>query len=270
MSYEYERVATPASGRRLHLNENTAGCSPAVIAALQSLTRQDAAFYPDYDAAIEATAAHLGVTADRVLLTNGMDEGILAVSVAALRGFAAAAPAEAIVVQPAFDMYAACTDAAGGRLVFVAPEPDFSFRAERVLAAMNERTRIVWLTTPNNPTGRMIPRDEIVSIAKAAPSATIFVDEAYADFCGTTLIGDPILDELPNIVVGRTFAKAHGLAALRAGALIASPATLAPLRRVVPPYSINVATAVALPAAFGDRRYFEWYLAEVRQSKELL
>jgi histidinol-phosphate aminotransferase len=270
VSYEYERVVTPASGRRLHLNENTAGCSPAVIAALQSLTRQDAAFYPGYDAAIDATAAHLGVSADRVLLTNGLDEGILAVSIAALRGFATEAPAEAIVVLPAFDMYAACTDAAGGRVVQVAPEPDLSFPAARVLAAITGRTRLVWLTTPNNPTGQIIRRDVIVSIAEAAPRALVFVDEAYADFSGITLIGDTILDHLPNLVVGRTFAKAHGLAALRAGALVASPATLAPLRRVVLPYSINVCTAVALPAAFADRSYVEWYLSEVQESKFLL
>lgn len=270
MTYEYERVLTPTSGRRLHLNENTAGCSPAVIAALGRLTRQDAAFYPDYDNAIGAAAAFLGVTPDRVLLTNGLDEGILAVSIAALRGFAADSPAEAIVVLPAFDMYAACSDAAGGRVVLVSPEPDLSFPVDRVLAAITDRTRLVWLTTPNNPTGQIIPREITIAIAEAAPQALIFVDEAYADFSGLTLIGDPILDRLRNLVVGRTFAKAHGLAALRAGALVAPPSTLAPLRRIVLPYSINVCAAVALPAALGDTAYFDWYLGEVKKSKALL
>src|SRR5687768_14866768 len=117
MSYEYERVATPASGLRLHLNENTAGCSPRVIDVLRGLTREQAAFYPDYDGAIAAVASRLNVAADQVLLTNGLDEGILAVSVAALRGSAADDPFEAVVVVPAFDMYAACADAAGGRVV---------------------------------------------------------------------------------------------------------------------------------------------------------
>lgn len=270
MTYEYERVLTPAAGRRLHLNENTAGCSPAVIAAIGALTRRDAAFYPDYDAAIGATAAHFGVTPDRVLLTNGLDEGILAASVVALRGYASESPAEALVVLPAFDMYAACSDAAGGRVVEVAPEPDLSFPGDRALAAITDRTRLVWLTTPNNPTGRVIPRPIIVAIAAAAPRALVFVDEAYADFAGDTLIGDSVLDRLPNLVVGRTFAKAHGLAALRAGALVASPSTLAPLRRVVLPYSLNVCVAAALPAALGDTAHFEWYLDQVRESKALL
>jgi histidinol-phosphate aminotransferase len=270
VTYEYERVATPASGRRLHLNENTAGCSPAVIDALRALTRQDAAFYPDYGAALDATAAFLGVSPDRVLLTNGLDEGILAASVAAMRGFSSDSPAEAIVVLPAFDMYAACTDAAGGRVVEIAPAPDLSFSVTRVLSAVTDRTRLVWLTTPNNPTGRLIPRAAILEIAAAAPRALVFVDEAYADFSGVTLVADPVLDRLPNLVVGRTFAKAHGLAALRAGALVAGPATLATLRRVVPPYSINACAAAALPAALGDREYFAWYLDQVRRSKTLL
>jgi histidinol-phosphate aminotransferase len=270
VTYEYERVLTPATGRRLHLNENTAGCSPAVVAALRSLTRQDAAFYPDYDDAIRATAGHLGVSPDRLLLTNGLDEGILAVSVAALRGFAAASPAEALVVLPAFDMYAACSDAAGGRVVEVMPAPDLSFPADRVLSAITDRTRLVWLTTPNNPTGQVIPREVIVAIAEAAPKALIFVDEAYADFSGVTLVRDAILDRRPNLVVGRTFAKAHGLAGLRAGALVANPETLAPLRRIALPYNLSVAAAVALPAALGDTAYYEWYLSEAAESKQLL
>lgn len=270
MSYDYERVVTPASGLRLHLNENTAGCSPAVHAALQRLTRLDAAFYPDYTAAIAACAARLGVPVDRVLLTNGLDDGILALSVAAMRGSPADAPFEAIVIVPAFDMYASCADVAGGRVIEVPLGEGFSFPLDAVLEAVGPRTRIIWLTNPHNPTGQVMSRAEIERIAEAAPQATVVVDEAYADFSGETLLADDTLDRLRNIVVGRTFAKAYGLAALRAGALVAHPATLAPLRRIVLPYAVNAAAAAALPAAFGDTAYFEWYLDQVRESKELL
>ena len=270
MSYEYERVVSPAAGLRLHLNENTAGCSPAVLGVLQALTRQDAAFYPDYDVAIAACAGRLGVAPDRVLLTNGLDEGILALSVAALRGSSLDAPFEVIVVVPAFDMYAACADAVGGRVVEVPLGGDLTFRAAPVLDAIGPRTRLIWLTNPNNPTGQLVPREAILRIADAAPRAIVAVDEAYADFSGESLLEEPTLDRCRNIVVGRTFAKVYGLAALRAGALVAHPTTLAPMRRVVLPYSINVATAVALPAALADREYYDWYLGEVRESKSLL
>jgi histidinol-phosphate aminotransferase len=270
MTYEYERALAPADALRLHLNENTAGCSPTVIAALRRLTRLDVSTYPDYDATIAACAARLEVDPGRLLLTNGLDDGILATAVRALKGSPIAEPFEAVVVVPAFDMYAACADAAGGRIVEVPLGPEFSFPVDDLSRAINPLTRVIFLTNPNNPTGGTIPRAEIIAIARAAPQALLFVDECYADFSGETLIGDPDVAALANVVIGRTFAKAYGLAGLRAGALIAAPETIAPLRRTVPPYTLNVAATVALPAAFADVEYFEWYLAQVRESRALL
>lgn len=267
MSYEYERVATPAGGLRLHLNENTAGCSPAVVEAVRALTPVQLAEYPDYDAAIEATARRLRVGRDSVVMTNGLDEGILVAAMVALRD---TANGEAIVVVPAFDMYAACTDAVGGRVVAIPLQPDFSFPLDRVLAAINERTRIIWLTNPNNPTGQSIPREAIARIAETAAGALVFVDEAYVDFGGESLIGDAMMQQFPRVVVGRTFAKAYGLAGIRAGAVVGQPETVASLRRVTPPYSLNVCAAVALPAAFGDTAFYDWYLSQVQESKRLL
>jgi len=270
MTHEYARVETPAAGLRLHLNENTSGCSTAVIEALRRITREEAAFYPDYSAAIAACARHLHVGETQLLLTNGLDEGILAASIAALRGGGETNPFEAIVVVPAFDMYAACADAAGGRVIEVRQSDDFGFPLRAVLDAISPRTRIVFLTNPNNPTGLIVPREAILAIADAAPGATIFLDEAYADFSGTTLIGDTALSARPNIVIGRTFAKAYGLAGLRIGALVAAPERLSPLRRVVPPYSLNAVAAQALPAALADTSHYASYLAQARESKALL
>jgi histidinol-phosphate aminotransferase len=270
VSYEYERVATPASGLRLHLNENTAGCSPAVLAALRALTRQDVAAYPDYGDAIAACAARLRVPADSLLLTNGLDEGIFLAALDALRGSSAATPFEAVVVVPAFDMYAACTDAVGGRVVEVPLGGGFQFPLEAVLGAIGERTRLVWVTNPNNPTGQIVPREAILRIAAVAGGALVFVDEAYVDFCGETLLNDDALDRMPNVLIGRTFAKAYGLAGLRAGALVGRPERLAPMRRAIPPYSLNVCAAAALPAALGDVPYFDWYVDQVSQSKAML
>ena len=269
MSYEYERVA-PAAGLRLHLNENTAGCSPAVVAAIRALSAEDLALYPDYDRAIASCAARLGVDPETVLLTNGLDEGILAAAMAAFRERTAAGALEGIVVVPAFDMYAACTDATGGTVVEVPLGASFEFPLDAVLSSVNPRTRLVWLTNPNNPTGRSIPRDAIMRIARAASHAVVFVDEAYVDFGGRTLVNDPVLHDLPHVVVGRTFAKAYGLAGIRAGAVVGERATIARLRRVVPPYSINACAAAALPAAFADTTHYDWYVRQVSESKALL
>jgi len=103
-----------------------------------------------------------------------------------------------------------------------------------------------------------------------APHVHVLVDEAYADFAGLTLVGAPELASLPNLVVGRTFAKAYGLAGIRAGALVGSSAALAPLRRIVPPFSVNACAVAALAAALEDIEYHRWYLEQVRKSKALL
>jgi histidinol-phosphate aminotransferase len=270
MSRQYERPEARNGGLRLHLNENTAGCSPRVQRVLRDLTREHAAYYPDYDAAIAATATHFGLSPDHVVLTNGLDDGIMVASLVALRGATIADPYEAIVVQPAFDMYAACADAMSARIIEVPPQTDLFFPLQRVLEAIGPRTRIIFLTNPNNPTGLSIPKSSIAAIAQAAPAATVFLDEAYADFAGQSMIREAASGAIPNLLVGRTFAKAFGLAGLRAGALVGSVATLAPVRRAILPYTLNAYAAAALPAALDDREYYEWYVGEVRESKRLL
>jgi histidinol-phosphate aminotransferase len=251
---------------RLHLNENTAGCSPAVLAALRAFGRTDAAFYPDYGPVTAAVARWFGVPARWVLPTNGLDEGLLVTAHAAARG---SPGANVIIVEPAFEMYAAFADAAGLREAHIAPAADFTFPAERIVAAVSARTRLVNLTDPNNPTGLSIPAGAVERIACAAPQAIVLVDEAYADFSGRTSIGT-LLDRYRNVVVGRSFAKAHGLAGLRAGALVAHPDTLAAIQPQVPPYSLNACAARALEAALEDRAYLDWYVAESARSRELI
>ena len=254
---------------RLHLNENTAGCSPAVMDTLRELGRCEVAFYPDYDTAYEAVARHFGVPVDHLLLTNGLDEGILAAAVAACRDHSTGLP-EAVGVVPAFDEYAICTTAAGGRMVTIPLGDDLDLAPGDLVAGLTARTRIVFLSNPHNPSGRGIPLDTLRDLARAVTPAILFVDEAYADFSGETLIHPDTFERLPNVVVGRTFSKAFGLAGLRVGTLVGHPLTLAPIRRVVPPYSVNAWAAAALPVAIADRDYRDWYLGQAAASRALL
>ena len=293
---------------RLHFNENTAGCSPAVIDALRTLTAEDIATYPDYDAITAKVAAWLGVDAGSVLLTNGLDEGLYAVSQAGVQGrhevgpyapvsadipagrhedgpYASEAPGgpdemdrrgrprvgpcQFIQTDPTFEMFEAFTRIVGADLVRIAPDMDFAFPLARVLGTITPATRVIYLVDPNNPTGLPLPDGAAETIAAAAPDAIVFVDEAYADFSGRTLIG-PALARHANLVVGRTFAKGHGLAGLRIGALVARPDTIERLRRVTPPFSVNIAAVRALEAALADDAYLSWYVAQAAASRTMI
>lgn len=254
---------------RLHLNENTAGCSPAVLEVLRALGRSAAGCYPDYDDALAAVAGYFDVPADHVLLTNGLDEGILAAAAAGCRDHSAGTP-DVVGVTPAFDEYEISTAAVGGRMVTVALGEDFVLSPDGVRAALTPRTRLVFLANPHNPSGTTVPLEALRSLVRDAAPALVFIDEAYADFSGETLIARATFDALPNLLVGRTFSKAYGLAGLRVGVVVGAPATLAPLRRVIPPYSVNAWAAAALPAAIADRPYRDWYLAQAAASRALL
>jgi len=268
MPFQYQREPDLGDGLRLHLNEHTGGCSPAVIAALRALGPLDVARYPDYREVTAACASYLGVAEDWLLLTNGLDEGLLAAAIAYLQRARGVEP-EGVIIEPAFGMYADCVEATGGRIVTVLPRPSFVFPLQETLAALTPATRLVFVTSPGNPTGVLIDRADIQALARALPpEALLFVDEAYAEF--TTEHFLPHLEAYPNVVVGRTFAKAQGLAGLRIGAVCGVPDTIARLRRALPPYSINVAAAVALVAALGDRGHLAWYRAEVERSREIV
>ena len=154
----YSAPSVPAAGLRLHFNENTGGCSPAVLAALRSIAPTDTAFYPDYAPVTSAAERYFGVPAGWVQLTNGLDEGLHVAAQAAARGRANAA---AIIVEPAFEMYAACADAAGLREIHIAPDADFAFPLQQILDAATPDVRLINLTDPNNPTGLAIPAGSI-------------------------------------------------------------------------------------------------------------
>jgi histidinol-phosphate aminotransferase len=265
----YQKPPELYDGLRLHQNENTGGCSPKVIEALARLRPDQISFYPPYAEATRAVAEYLRTPVDTITLTNGLDEAIMALCVACLRPSAGGAPAEAIVPEPAFEIFRFDTAVAGGRLVQVMPRRDFSFPLPEVLAAITPRTRIVFLTNPNNPTGVAIPLESIRAVAAAVPpGAVVMVDEAYAEFARVSFV--PELARFPNVIVGRTFSKAFGLAGLRIGCLVGAPDTVDPARRAIPVYSVNIAAVAAIQAALQDLDHLRQYLRQVEESKSLL
>jgi len=269
MSDLYERAPERGPGLRLHLNENTAGCPPAALEAMRSVTAAQASAYPDYGDTYRACADWLGVREDEILITNGLDEGIYTAAVAWLQRRQDGLAAEAIVVEPAYALFAASAEVVGARVVRVGPRPDFDLPLEETLAAITPATRVVFLASPANPSGRLAPRDAVEAIARRLPpGAVLFLDEAYVEFAHASFLGD--LRSYPNVVLGRTFAKAFGLAAVRAGYVVAAAPLIAQLRRVILPFSVNVFALAAVRAAIRDGAYVRWYVDQVAESRRRL
>ena len=257
----------PGEGLRLHLNENTGGCSPRVLEAIRRLDAADVSTYPSYGALVRACASHFGVDPDWILVTNGLDEGILMAAVGHI-----ARPrvhdAETIVPLPAFDPYPNSTAAVGATAVRIPPAAGFAFPTDVVLRAISSRTRLIFLNTPNNPTGQLIPVADLKRIAEAAPGAVVLIDEAYIEFGGDSFI--PELRHHPNVLVGRTLSKAYGLAGMRVGIVIGQSQALDAVRAVTLPFNINAVAIAATLAALEDRDFLPRYAAEVAESRRRL
>ncbi|HEU5255054.1 MAG TPA: histidinol-phosphate transaminase [Vicinamibacterales bacterium] len=257
----------PGEGLRLHLNENTGGCSPRVIDAIRRLQPTDISTYPSYPSLVLTIARYFDVDPEWVLLTNGLDEGILMAAVGHISK-ARIHDAETIVPTPAFDPYPNSTAAAGATAVRVPANPDLSFPTDAVIRAITPRTRMIFLNTPNNPTGQLISIADLKRISTAAGDAIVLIDEAYIEFGGESFV--PHVTGHPNVLVGRTFSKAYGLAGMRVGIVIGQPPALQPVRDVTLPFNINVIALTAVQAALEDTDFLPRYAAEVAESRELL
>ena len=257
----------PGEGLRLHLNENTGGCSPRVIDAIRRLKPTDISTYPSYPSLVLRIAQYFDVDPEWVLLTNGLDEGILNAAIGHISK-ARIHDAETIVPTPAFDPYPNSTAAAGASAVRVPANPDLSFPTDAVIRAITPRTRMIFLNTPNNPTGQLISIEDLKRISTAAGDAIVLIDEAYIEFGGESFV--PHVTQHANVLVGRTFSKAYGLAGMRVGIVIGQPPALQPVRDVTLPFNINVIALTAVQAALEDTDFLPRYAAEVAESREML
>lgn len=246
---------------RLDFNENTVACSPAVIAALREISAADLTRYPEREPLEKLVAEHLGVGAEQVILTNGVDEAIHILCQAYLD-----IDDELLLPVPTYTMYEIYASSTDARVVRVKADSSFMFPYRAILDGITSKTKLIVIANPNSPTGAVVAREEIIAIAKAAPHALVLVDEAYFHFYGETVLD--LIDALPNLVVTRTFSKAYGLAALRLGVLVSSVENQRWTRRVLSPYSVNHVALVCLRAALHDSAYLESYVEAVKQARQ--
>lgn len=248
---------------RLDFNENTLGCSPAVLKKLRTITAEQLSCYPEREPVERVVADFLKLRPPQVLLTNGVDEAIHLICQTYLED-----GDEVLIVVPTYAMYEIYVNATGAQLIKIPAGEDFAFPLADVLAAASSRTRLIAVANPNNPTGAGISGATLRQLASSLPETVLLVDEAYFEFFGETLL--PELDNLPNVLIARTFSKAYGMAGLRAGVLAGNPDLLRMVRRVASPYNVNAAALACLPAALDDGAYVRSYVRQVLRGRARL
>lgn len=237
-------------GWKLSSNENPLGCSPnaqaAVIEAAKSLE-----LYPDGSAAAlrEAIGEKYGIDADRIVCGSGSDE------IFQLLGRAYLAPGDEILQsQHGFLVYRLVAQQSGADTIS-APEKNLTTDVDALLERVTERTKIVFVANPNNPTGTYIPYSEIKRLHAGLPDHVLLVlDGAYAEYVGRNdySAGMDLAGEMDNVLVTRTFSKIHGLAALRLGWAYGPASVIDAIHRTRGPFNVNAVAQAAGIAALAD------------------
>ena len=245
---------------KLASNENPLGPSPLALQAIEESAKQ-VHFYPDGNGFyLKADLAkHLGVTEDRLLLTNGSNEVLTLVGETYLR------PGdEVIYAESAFVVYEHVALVSGATAVVVPMQND-THHLSSMASAITDKTKVIFIANPNNPTGTMVTASETAHFMAQVPENVLVVfDEAYYEYVTNpdyphTL---PYVMEDRNFIITRTFSKIYGLAGLRVGYGIAPPSIITTINPVRQPFNCNAIAQAAARAALKDTDY-------VKKSKEL-
>jgi len=232
-------------------NESPYGLLPSVAAVLAEQAK-GVSRYPDMGATrlLDALAAHHGVEPSRIAVGAGSVEVVGQIAAATVD-----AGDEVVFGWRAFEAYPIITAVAGGVAVRAPLDARHTHDVGAMIAAVTDRTRLVLLCNPNNPTGTAIGRDELLRLADGIPpDVVLVVDEAYREYVDPAAVPDAfeLLGDRPNVVVTRTFSKAYALAGLRVGYAIASPDVAAAVRKCQIPFSVSALAQEAAIAALGD------------------
>jgi len=233
-------------------NESPFGLLPGVANVLAERTGS-VSRYPDMASAelIATIADHHGVAPERVAVGAGSVEVCGQLAAAAVEN-----GAEVVFGWRAFEAYPIITAVAGGTAVTVPLDAQHVHDVDAMIAAVTDRTRLVFLCNPNNPTGTAVGGADLCRLVLGIPDdVLVVIDEAYREYVDPALVPDAfeLLGDRPNVAVTRTFSKAYALAGLRVGYCLASPEVAAAVRKCQVPFSVSGLAQAAAVAALGDR-----------------
>ena len=250
---ELEREYGIRDAVKLASNENPLGPGERALAAAREALREFHR-YPDGNgfALKQALARHHGVAMEQLVLGNGSNDVLEFLARVLLTP-----QHEAIFSRHTFAVYPIVTQAVGARAV-VTPARDWGYDLAAIAAAVSERTRVIFVANPNNPTGTWLPASELEAFARELPQHVVLVvDEAYREYVEAPGYASALTwcADCANVVVTRTFSKAHGLAGLRVGYAIAHAQLADLLNRVRQPFNVNSVALAAAEASLQDKDY---------------
>lgn len=243
---------------------NPHGCSPAVVAALEQAVRDRGyRHYGDIDAAAlrARLAAHHGLSPENFLVYNGCGEGWVWQCLTRLL----LTQGTFICPAPSYERFVAVAERCARQIVEVPLDrPGWGFPLSQFIDQARARgAALAMISSPNNPTGnRLLDQETLTALLKALPACTVVVDEAYAEYTGTTFA--PLVNRFPNLVVLKTFSKAYGLAGLRVGYVVAPHQLTAEARRFQLPWAVDTLALVAAEAALEDQAYLRDTVARIQ------
>ncbi|WP_053366955.1 histidinol-phosphate transaminase [Bacillus sp. FJAT-27245] len=238
---------------KLASNENPFGCSARAIERIQNYG-ESLALYPDGHAGDlrDTLSKMLGIAQDKLIFGNGSDELIRIISRALLYP-----GANTVMAAPTFPQYRHNAILEGAEVREV-PLVDGYHDLKGMLGAVDEKTNVIWICSPNNPTGTYIPKKDLESFLEQVPEEILVViDEAYYEYVTAADFHDSILlaDQFPNVIALRTFSKIYGLASLRVGYGIANPSIIKVLEPAREPFNTNSFAQEAAKAALADQEF---------------
>lgn len=253
---------------KLASNENPLGASPLALAALREGLNK-IYLYPDANAyeLKQELASFWQIPAEQLVVGNGSDELLLIIAQTFINP-----RDEVIYAKETFSVYASTSSIMGAQTLAI-PLKEYKYDLGAILAAINPRTKIVYICNPNNPTGTIIEKKELDLFMQELPSDILVVfDEAYGEYVGDPAFGSGLkyLREGRNIVLLKTFSKIYGLAGLRIGYAITTAAIAAAFERVREPFNVNIAAQIAARAALRDNDFVQNSRQNNLQGKDYL
>lgn len=249
----------------LHANENLIIEKEWLLGKVsEAISTLDFRSYPDPETieARDVIAEHFGIESSEIVLGNGADE-ILDI----LTKVFIDPGCETIILEPTFGIYYLCTLLLNGKPKGILLNEDFSPNVDAVLDALTPKTRIIFVCSPNNPTGNQYTKEDVRRLVEES-SCIVAVDEAYADFADYTLID--WIHKYENLIVIRSFSKSFGIAGLRIGFAATNSNLAETIRKTVFPYNVNKLAQKMIPVLVKSWDYLSQKISEVKKEREFL